>query len=631
MRILIPDDYEVELLGDQLDRSESGGMVLYESGAISNPDEWLVIMSARNDKALARTRTELLDHIIEISAWPDDRRWARFVRTQLNEGLPELEALVDLPWTNAAKLRIIETVSPYLYGYAGWYSSSDNTIEIGDKLDAEVILHEISHIWFNDELFAERWVNEGYAQTYANLALERTGGRDRSPERIRPNARGAQPLNLWDNPSFRDEEEAEAQEDFGYNASWFVIDAVADEIGPDKMREVLAAARDGQITYLGDPSPEHTTETITWRQLLDLYQEIGGSEDAPDLFREHVVSARQRSDLRDRERARAAYAKLVDAGDGWTAPVEVREQMSGWRFERATEAMQTAKRILAVRDEIEETLDGTGVGFPASFEEDYEGEVEDLDALLGTARGYLASAKVIAEADEAAKAGKGLFGSIGLWGNDYEDLLDTAGTRFEDADAAGATRAATQVSRVLDDADGVGQGRALKAGGTVVGVGVIGWSFRRVRRRRRTRRAAREAEARADAETAASIATAEQASATSVPAWAWWYGTTEPTAGTGETGATGETAEGDDTPRALDTEETSEAPQPGSDATSGADPPGAPTPEATHPPYSPAGTDADTPGDDPGAGLIDRLREMPDVGTDTDFERVQELPRDVDL
>lgn len=30
-------------------------------------------------------------------------------------------------------------------------------------------------------------------------------------------------------------------------------------------------------------------------------------------------------------------------------------------------------------------------------------------------------------------------------------------------------------------------------------------------------------------------------------------------------------------------------------------------------------------------GLISRLREMPDVGTDSDFERVQELPRDVEL
>jgi plasmid stability protein len=30
-------------------------------------------------------------------------------------------------------------------------------------------------------------------------------------------------------------------------------------------------------------------------------------------------------------------------------------------------------------------------------------------------------------------------------------------------------------------------------------------------------------------------------------------------------------------------------------------------------------------------GLIDRLLEMPTAGTDTDFERVRELPRDVRL
>lgn len=30
-------------------------------------------------------------------------------------------------------------------------------------------------------------------------------------------------------------------------------------------------------------------------------------------------------------------------------------------------------------------------------------------------------------------------------------------------------------------------------------------------------------------------------------------------------------------------------------------------------------------------GLADRLREMPDVGSDDDFVRVRELPRDIDV
>jgi plasmid stability protein len=30
-------------------------------------------------------------------------------------------------------------------------------------------------------------------------------------------------------------------------------------------------------------------------------------------------------------------------------------------------------------------------------------------------------------------------------------------------------------------------------------------------------------------------------------------------------------------------------------------------------------------------GLIDRLRQMPDVGLDADFDRARELPRDIEL
>jgi len=472
-----------------------------------------VLFTGRNDKGLMVTRADTPKHDVEVRAWPDDERWAKFVRQQVRGGLPELEALIGLPWSKDRTLEITETVSPYLYGYAGWYQSENNTIEIGDELDGEVVLHEISHIWFNDELFTDRWINEGFAQTYSNLALDEIGGKAKRPERVKQAAKGAQPLNQWGDPSFRDDEIARLEEEFGYNAAWFVVRTLTNEIGTDKMREVFHAASDGTYSYLGDLEPETVAGTANWKRMLDLVENVGGSTKATALFRDLVVTDSQRRDLQARTRARKSYDKLVDAGDGWSVPASIREDMTRWRFSNVTDDIAVARDILAVRSDIESVLDGTGIGLPESFETDYEGD-GDLTELLGDARHYHEVAEQLAEAAGAADDGHGLFGSIGLWRNDYREDLDAAGDAFEDGKIDRAERGAVAVLATVDDAGGVGQRRVLTTFGIVVGLVLAIWLLRRWRRARRRKRAAR---AEAAAEARAAALAEELAQAVTVP------------------------------------------------------------------------------------------------------------------
>lgn len=494
VRILIPKAFDVEYFGADMDESVQGDMRLYESGAIAEPDDWGVFFTGRNDKGLAVRKADTAEHKIEIRAWPDDERWSKFVQKQVRGGLPELEELIGLPWSNNRKLQITETVSPYLYGYAGWYQSENNTIEIGDALDGEVVLHEVSHIWFNDELFTDRWINEGFAQTYSNLALDTIGGKAKRPDRVKQAAKGAQPLNQWGDPSFRDDEIARLEEEFGYNAAWFVVRALTNEIGTDKMREVFLAASEGTYSYLGDPEPETVSANANWKRLLDLVENVGGSTKATALFRDYVVIDSQRRDLQARTRARKAYDKLVASGDGWTVPASIREDMTLWRFRDVTTDIAVARKILSVRNDIESELDGTGIGLPESFETDYEGD-GDLAELLDEAKHYKEVAEQLADATDAADSGHGLFGSIGLWRNDYREDLDAAGNAFEDGKVDRAERGAVAVLATVDDAGGVGQRRVLTVAGIIVGLILLIWLFRRWRRARRRKRAARAAAA----------------------------------------------------------------------------------------------------------------------------------------
>ena len=71
---------------------------------------------------------------------------------------------------------MIESNTPYLYGYAGWFEPVNDVIEIGDELDQIVILHELTHRWFNDQMFSTRWINEGLAEELAAQAMAELDG-----------------------------------------------------------------------------------------------------------------------------------------------------------------------------------------------------------------------------------------------------------------------------------------------------------------------------------------------------------------------------------------------------------------------------------------------------------------------
>ncbi len=136
--------------------------------------------------------------------WPDDPEWVDFAEEQVSDGVPVLEELIGIDWPAKNTIDVVETASPYLYGYAGWYMPVESVIEVGDELDQHVMLHELAHLWFNDRLFEGRWINEAFADV---LAAGRRSGSSavRSPSRsaIKPDDPGRLKLNDWSNPDLR--------------------------------------------------------------------------------------------------------------------------------------------------------------------------------------------------------------------------------------------------------------------------------------------------------------------------------------------------------------------------------------------------------------------------------------------
>ncbi|HEU0042582.1 MAG TPA: hypothetical protein VFQ15_09545, partial [Jiangellaceae bacterium] len=317
LEVIVPAGYEVEATGSELTREVVDGATVFRATDIADPDVWLATLVARNDALLVERRVSVDEHEVVLRAWPGDTEWADSVGDYVTRGIPALADLIAREWPVDGELEIIETSTPHLYGYGGWYDTATDTIEIGDELDPHLILHELSHAWFNETVSNEVWLVEGLAEEYSAQALEALGANSPTPSAVADSDPGAQPLLAWDQADPADSE-ADEQEDYGYRASWWLVDQLASEVGTEAMAEVIDAAVDGEIAYQGDGEPERVHGGTDWRRALDLLEEIGGAESAAGLFTSHVVTDAELPLLADRDAARQVYADLVATGSGWT-------------------------------------------------------------------------------------------------------------------------------------------------------------------------------------------------------------------------------------------------------------------------------------------------------------------------
>ena len=135
----------------------------------ARPDTFYAILSAEN-RAAYTLHAHLAPGWRSRSSCSPGRRTIAGRRrraTRSGRALPELVELIGLDWPVNHDLEVLERFTPALEGYAGVFFTDDERIELSEDLDPLMTMHEASHAWFNDSLFAERWIYEGLAEEYA--------------------------------------------------------------------------------------------------------------------------------------------------------------------------------------------------------------------------------------------------------------------------------------------------------------------------------------------------------------------------------------------------------------------------------------------------------------------------------
>jgi hypothetical protein len=449
---------------------------VFRATEIADPEVWWATLVARNDELLEERRVVVGDDDVVLRHWPGDSEWGDFVTDHTTKGIPVLEELIGRPWPVAEELEIIETSTPHLYGFGGWYDPAEQLIEIGDELDPALIMHELSHAWFNDELSSELWLLEGLAEEYAARAVEAVGGEPPSLPTVSADDPGAQPLLQWHQKQSTSGEVDEHQE-YGYRASRWVVNQLVTDVGPEAMAEIIGAAADDDIPYQGDVDAEPVSGAADWRRLLDLLEEIGGSQVAQEIFTSHVLTSAEIAVLDERSAARELYAGLVEAGEGWSAPLAVRTAMSGWEFDEVGALSEAAADVLAARDAALTDLADVGVDTLPALERAYE-TADDLSALDAEAERYQGVASELADAVTPSGGLVGAFAGLGLVTADLDGHREDAGTALSAGDLAAAEERAAEAAELADNAALVGAARYIVVVEVLVGFALV----RRIRR-----------------------------------------------------------------------------------------------------------------------------------------------------
>jgi hypothetical protein len=443
-----------------------------------DPEQFWSLVSLTRDSELTATALEVDDHAIEIRAWPGDQEWVDHVTTNLEKGLPALIDTVGLDWPVEDELVVLESFSPYLEGYGGWYDWRRRQITIGDELDDHVVMHELAHVWLNERLFDERWITEGLADVLA-AEVVKAMGQDRPEPPVTALGDPARlPLALWEYGSGDAE-----QERWGYAASWTVSRRLADLVGVDTLTGVMQAADGDEISYVSDGEVEPTVFTDGWRRYLDLIENRGrvGDGAVVELFTEWVVPPGERPILERRDASRAAYAELETAGDPWSPPLVVREAMTAWRFGPADDLMAEATGVLETRDTMVERLEPVGAELPDELEQAYQG-AEDLDELARLVDRVDAASLELRDAYDGVRGADGVFERIGALGRDLDGELAAAVDAFEDNDLAEVEATTGDIDATVD---ALGRDGVVRSGVAVVALALLGGGGAVVARRRR--------------------------------------------------------------------------------------------------------------------------------------------------
>ena len=475
--IVIPDGYTFynDAGGEMSPSTTSAGKRTYTSGSLTTPYTFWTCIDAEQEASLTHTPVTAGSGVFDIQAWPEDPKWSAGVGADITTDVPALEALTGLKMPGGT-VAILEAGDQQLGEYGGMYNSATSTAQIPETVLKDTVAHELSHIWFNHNLFADKWMSEGLA----GFSEQAAGAGNFTPcaePGVYPGT-GSPNLKLWqllnNNSTTQDDQVSTYQ----YGASCYIFTTLAADMGQANLKLVLKAAYADQMAYVSTTADEKLSGAslpLSSKELLDLIDERGMVPAGEDLDTAQTLLGTygifDSAILDARSKARSTYHELASAAKSWKLPLAIRGPMANWEFDSAQAAMASAKQIIDSRDSMGKlipnlSLDGTVL--QKQFE---AAETQtDLDNLLSLIKKEADAAARVDQATKLSNNSRSILESIGLLGSDVQTPLTQAKADLANVKPESATTSAQRVIDSIDESKDQGLLRAGSVSGILAAV-----------------------------------------------------------------------------------------------------------------------------------------------------------------
>ncbi len=315
---------------------------------------------------------------IVLQAWPEGQRWLDDATSAVGGTVEALEGVVGMPLPSGDPIRVREVSANALQGYGGEYDPRHRIIRLSEReSDPHLLRHELAHAWFNVRTVDDEWLWEGLAEWVARASEGSRCDSPGDPPTGRPRLRD------WRYLVFQTDFVLQQLVQWQYAAACAIQGRIAEEVGPERMRQVLGAILGGDSPYdllpslvpvavptgiaqqervampVSSPVPSITrsskrrTKPVDWRRWLDIVDQVGlvpagvpNLTVAEDVLVEMGVVRRRQ--LADRADARTTFRALQATTPAGITPVVVRRALDGWRFDDAQRATRVATQVVGL-------------------------------------------------------------------------------------------------------------------------------------------------------------------------------------------------------------------------------------------------------------------------------------------
>jgi hypothetical protein len=296
-------------------------------------------------------------------------------------------------------------------------------------------------------------MNEGLAQELSTRAVAAEGKKLEQPTRPDMQSDVAVQLESWTQPDAGDPN-ADRKEQWGYNAAFYVLRGIENDIGPARMRAVLRNALLDQEAY--GVLPGHLDShvgALPWTTLLDDFDIVGRAQVADALFEKYVVDQSQVADISLHGALRRHYVSIATQAGTWGVPKAVRDTMEQWQNSQAADAQRTTKQILALRDKLQHELGAVHLSLPTTLRDHYQAaSLDQLGNVLKELQRYQPAVTAIVHAERTVHGGQSIITRLGLIGADAKGRLAAAETALRHSDPNATVRHADEAVSTVHSA-----------------------------------------------------------------------------------------------------------------------------------------------------------------------------------